>query len=260
MRAEQIERIKELLPTTLGSGEIRDQIAAEILARSVFSARMASASYLARVRDVCTELIAGNINEATARAALETCLAQMGHSPLDGGGLTNPASIRRLNLIVDTQRQMATSVARMSEQTDATVYLYPAWRLTRLETRSVPRTDWHQRWKAAGESVGWEGAHDRELVALKSSPIWAALGSGVGGFKDVLGNPFPPFAYCSGLDWVEVNRETCVKLGLIEGQRSEVEGQRVERPSLAPTKEQIADATRRYGFNPFEGLDLEGLA
>ena len=51
MKPEEIQRVKDLLPTTLGSEEIRGTIAADILRRSVFSARMASATYLAQIRD-----------------------------------------------------------------------------------------------------------------------------------------------------------------------------------------------------------------
>ena len=182
MKPEDVIRLKELLPTTLGSDEIREQLAGDILRRSIFSARMASAPYLAKIREVCTAIAAGSINAADARAQLLPILEQMGHSPQDEGGLRNPASIRRLNLILDTQTQMASSVARLSEQTEATINLFPAWELTRLETRSFPRADWMQRWTAAGNSVNWEGAVKRQMIALKSSPIWAALGNGAGGF------------------------------------------------------------------------------
>lgn len=40
MKPEDIERIKDLLPTELCSSEIRSRIAADILRRAVFSARM----------------------------------------------------------------------------------------------------------------------------------------------------------------------------------------------------------------------------
>ena len=177
---------------------------------------------------------------------------------------------------------MASSVARLSEQTDATVNLFPAWELTRLETRAFPRADWMQRWTAAGNSVNWEGAVKRQMIALKSSPIWAALGNGVGGFTDTLGNPYPPFAYSSGLDWLDVDRETCEKLGLVKGEaasrrlkgeaassplerrsgvsplerRSGVSPLVPERPSLSPSERDIADAIKRYGF-PSIGYGLE---
>ena len=249
MTAADIQRIKDLLPTSLGSDELRSSIASDILRRSVFSARMESARYLARIREVCAQVSEGSINQATARARLLEALAQMGHSPLDGGGLSNPASIRRLNLIVDTQRQMAASVSRLHCQTPAVLERWPAWELTRLVGKAVPREDWPARWRNAGESIGWEGALKDRFIALKTSPIWQALGDGAGGFRDTLGNPYPPFAYSSGMAWVAVDRETCERLGL-----SGPEPETVPSASLSPAEKDIADAASRLGFT------LEDLA
>ena len=250
MTAADIQRIKDLLPTSLGSDELRSSIASDILRRSVFSARMESAAYLARIRDVCAQISAGEINQASARELLLVELERMGHSPLDGGGLRNPASIRRLNLVVDTQAQMAASVSRLMGQDEATVRARPAWRLERTGGRRAPRQDWPARWAAAGESVGWEGAlRGSDMVALKSSPIWQALGDGAGGFRDTLGNPYPPFAYSSGMAWVAVDRETCERLGL-----SVPEPETVPSASLSPAEKDIADAASRLGFT------LEDLA
>ena len=210
---------------------------------------MESARYLARIREVCAQVSEGSINQATARARLLETLSQMGHSPLDGGGLTNPASIRRLNLIVDTQRQMAASVSRIQTQTPAVLERWPAWELTRLVGKAVPREDWPARWRNAGESIGWEGALKDRFIALKTSPIWQALGDGAGGFRDTLGNPYPPFAYSSGMAWVAVDRETCERLGL-----SVPEPETVPSASLSPAEKDIADAASRLGFT------LEDLA
>ena len=253
MTAADVIRIKELLPTSLGSDEIREQIAREILQRSIFSARMESARYLAKVRDVCAQIAAGEINQADARLKLVTLLEQMGHSPQDGGGIANPASIRRLNLVVDTQRQMAASVAVLSEQTEATVTMWPAWELTRLETRAVPRPDWDRRWAAAGLACGFKGALKDRFIALKSSPIWQELGNGAGGYRDTLGNPYPPFAFSSGMDWVEVDRDKCIALGLVR------EDDEISAPSLAsltPGERDIVEAVERYGFPQL----MEGIA
>lgn len=249
MTAADIQRIKDLLPTSLGSDELRSSIASDILRRSVFSARMESARYLARIREVCAQVSEGSINLATARARLLETLSQMGHSSLDGGGLANPASIRRLNLIVDTQRQMAASVSRLICQTPAVLERWPAWELTRLVGKAVPREDWPARWRNAGESIGWEGALKDRFIALKTSPIWQALGDGAGGFRDTLGNPYPPFAYSSGMAWVAVDRETCERLGL-----SVPEPETVPSASLSPAEKDIADAASRLGFT------LEDLA
>ena len=254
MKPADIMRLKELLPTELGSAEIREQIARDILARSIFSARMESAHYLKRLREVCTQLLAGEINQGTARADLGSLLEQMGHTA-DYGTLTNPASERRLQLILDTQTQMAASVARLQSQTPDTVYFTPAWELIRFEPRRVPRPDWRERWNAAGESVGWDGAAsfrgitgDR-MIALKSSPIWQALGNGVGGFTDTLGNPYPPFAYSSGMDWIGVDREECIQLGLIAPDDQRPDSAALSAVSLAPDGIDYQDAAARYGFS-----------
>ena len=250
MKPEEIQRVKDLLPTTLGSEEIRGTIAADILRRSVFSARMASATYLAQIRDVCARVLSGEINQATAVKELMDTLAAMGHSPQDPGGLTNPASLRRLNLIVDTQTQMAASVARIDNQTEATIALWPAWELVRFEGRARPRQDWAARWRAAGAAVNWQGAVQNRMVALKSSPIWQALGDGAGGFRDTLGNPYPPFAYSSGLDWMEVSADECKKLGLMPSSAA-----KPPRADLSPGERDILEAVERYGF-PQIGVDL----
>ena len=70
MTSADIIRIKDLLPTAMGSDELREQVARDILRRSVFSARMESARYLALVRDVCAEFAAGEINRAQAMERL----------------------------------------------------------------------------------------------------------------------------------------------------------------------------------------------
>lgn len=256
-RPEDILRVKALLPTTLGSGEIRERIAADILRRSVFSARMASAPYLAELREVLVQFASGDVNSADATLALTQSLERMGHSPQDGNAIANPASQQRLDLILKTNRQMAASVARIEAQTPDTLDDFPGWELMRFSGRLVPREDWHRRWAAAGDAVGWQGAarHTGEypewsFIALKSSPIWAALGSGAGGFRDTLGNPYPPFAYGSGLDWDDVGRERCEALGLLEPGAQIT----LERTSLAPGAAEVADMERRYGFDAGEDV------
>ena len=74
---EHLIRVKELLPTTLGSDAIREQYASDILRRSIFSARMESARYLARIRDVCADIAAGRISTGGARGELIRVLNDM---------------------------------------------------------------------------------------------------------------------------------------------------------------------------------------
>ena len=258
MKPEDIERIKDLLPTSLGNAEIREQYAREILQRSIVSSRMEIVRYLAKIREVATELSAGRINAAKAREGLLNVLSQIGYDTTDDDGkISNPVSQRRLDLILETQRQMAASVARLSLETEDTLDMYPAWELTRADAPAKPREDWPARWNAAGESVNWEGARKGiyygsgvgiGFVALKSSPIWAALGSGVGGYRDTLGNPYPPFAFGSYMDWVDVDRETAEQLGLIKSGEAVPTPLEQNQPTLSPDDAELLEAAKRVGW------------
>ena len=255
MKPADIIRLKELLPTSLGSAEYREQFAADILRRSIISARIEEARLLAKIREVSSALAAGEINASKAREGLLNVLSQIGYdTTADDGKLENPVAEKRLNLILETQRQMAASVARLSLETEDTLDMYPAWELTRADAPAMPRKDWPSRWNAAGESVGWEGARKGiyygsgvgiGFVALKSSPIWAALGSGVGGFRDTLGNPYPPFAFGSYMDWIDVDRETAERLGLLHPDET---ASAPSAPSLSPDDAELLEAAQRVGW------------
>lgn len=252
MTAEQLEIIKALLPTSLGSEELRSSIAADILRQSVFSARMENARYLAMVRAVCAQVAGGGMNLADARMRLTQTLSAMGHDTAEAHGITDPASIKRINLVVETQAETAAGAARVNSQTDGTLYAFPAWELVRYEGRRMQR-DWAARWKAAGSAVGWEGVSRDfgRMVALKDSPIWQALGNGAGGYRDTLGNPYPPFAFNSGMDWDGVRRDECVELGLIG---EDYAPGAPARASLAPSEDELSEAVQRTGIDVARGL------
>ena len=238
------------LPTHLDSAGLRERWAAEIRRRAFFSARMASMGYIRTLQRVCAAYAEGRINAADARMRLRGVLDALGLS--DGsGGLTDHGSDRRLGLILDTQRQMAATVARLELQTPEVLAQWPAWRLTRFVGRRVPRDDWPRRWRAAGEAVGWQGASRTRMVALKASPIWKALGDGVGGFKDTLGNPYPPFAYGSGMDWEDVGAEEAQRLGLPTASAAP------QKASLDPADREILEAMRKTGLRAEDFLPPE---
>lgn len=258
MDAAEIMRLKELLPTSLGSEEVRERIARDILRRSVFSARMEWARYLAEIRDVAAEMLAGKIERGEGERRLLRVLAALGHPSEGAEALSDPASERRIKLVLDTQCQMAKSVAQLSQQTETVVERYPGWELCRVGERRLPRKDWLSRWNSAGESVGWEGAVDHPIygdvdaygfLALKSSPIWEALGAGAGGFRDTLGNPFPPFCYGSGMDWLDADRETCERCGLDINSPTQNSPTHNSPPSLSPAEAEILEAAKSVGFD-----------
>lgn len=247
---------KAILPTHLSSEEIRESWAAEIRRRSIFSARTAEADYLRRLREICAEVAEGRMDNATARKYLRAKLDETGYDPDAAGdeGIRNMASRRRLDLILDTQRKMAHSAALVAAETPESLDQFPAWRLERYGSRRIPRQDWAARWKAAGDACVWEGASKSQMAALKASPIWQALGDGAGGYRDTLGNPYPPFAYGSGMDWTPINREDAAALGLYG------DGKAPPKPTLTPGRKEIADTIERLGpeFKKRLMAELEG--
>jgi hypothetical protein len=105
---------------------------------------------------------------------------------------------------------------------------WPALELFRAEDRLRPRGDpsykgdasigWGDRWQEAARASGDDDAlacyqKFGRMVALKDSPIWDELGNE---WEDSLGNPFPPFAFGSGMDVEQIGREEAIALGLMD--------------------------------------------
>lgn len=239
--AAQIILDKALLPTHLDTQGIREQIAAEIRKRSLFSATTVQADYLAKMQRVLADVASGKINAATARQQLQQFLDATGYVPTDPAAIKDLSSNLRLDLIIKTQQDMAGNVARIQRETQEDRDQFPAWELVSFGFRRVPRTDWPQRWRDAGNACGWEGAVKSSFVARKDSPIWAALGSGAGGYRDAIGNPYPPFAFGSSMAWLPVDAARAQQLGLTTG------GVQLADVTLSPGKQEIADALKRLG-------------
>lgn len=170
------------------------------------------------------ETVTTGYNPATAREALRRELRSLGYEPAEGteGTIKDLSSDARINLVVKTNTELAQGAGKFVQgniSQDA-VDLAPAWELVRYEDRKMPR-DWEQRWRLAAQV-----AHDPQanaclelhgrMCALKSSGIWEQLGEGAGGYTDTLDNPYPPFAFNSGM-WVDdVFREDAEALGLLD--------------------------------------------
>ena len=220
----EIIGLKTPTPTALDTAGIRARWSQRLREQALFSARMTLQGYLDRVQAVLMQVADGTLDASAARLALTDTLAQLGYAPEPGteGTLKDARTLARLNLVLDTNQKTAASLARLAESEDPQVAaLFPAWELLSTGYRKHHRTDWPQRWKAAGERVAWRGAHRTKMVALKNSPIWQALGDGAGGFRDTLGNPYPPFAFGSSYAWVHVDRLEARELGLIDGANGE---------------------------------------
>jgi len=234
---------RELLPTSLSSAEIRTQVAKELRQRALFSARCTQVHFLADLANVLDAYLAGKINLADARLRLIGSLRSLGYDPATGfaghagkvppalrGTLRDLSSAKRLNLILDTQKELVYSAAQEKKGLQGVeLERYPAWELVRTARRDVPRgyrktaaglipvagDSWPERWTFCGGTL-YEG--DR-MIALKTDTIWELLGSSAN-FSDALDVSRPPFAFNSGYNWIPVRYDECDELGIdYSGQR-----------------------------------------
>lgn len=229
-----IARERGILPTTLSSAELRE-LGGALKRRAVFSAKLAVADQLQLLDDLTTKIAGGLTEEghvAGAGAGSETdrmiSIAEAKAQLLENlppalrfggdGSVRDFASDARLQLQVETNVLDTLGHARWQAQQDpVSLDVNPALELVRMVDAVAPR-DWQERWAAARAASSEEGATDGgdRMVALKNHPIWQALGDGAGGYTDTLGNPWPPFAFNSGMNVVDVSREDAIALGLLD--------------------------------------------
>jgi hypothetical protein len=189
-------------------------------------------------------------------------VTDMGLGPTGPQTIEDIRSAPRLGLIFDMAEQSAYGYAQRKIGLDEDVLnIFPAQRLVRIQSREVPRgykrrggglvadpdNAWPERWRRAGESVGWEGALPGEdMVALKTSPIWTAL--------NAFGTPWPPFDFNSGMGLKDVRRDEAEALGLVDqgrritGQAADERFNRDLEASVSGLDERkIADIRETFG-------------
>lgn len=249
--AFKLAKERGILPTWMGTAELRE-LGKALKERAVFSARTTHADYLQALRTAINKLIEGGYGgtQAELRAGLKEVLAQLGYDPVTGfpgdqdlgippaepGSLRDLSSDRRINLILDTQTQLLAGKGQQQRGLEpAALDLFPCYELVRGGAVRVPR-EWLKRWKLAADEIDWEGV-SREafaalrMVALKTSGIWAAIGSSAL-FDDALDVDHSPFAFGSMM--VRVERED--QWGDMGAQQG-VKSQRAEAAKLpAPVK------------------------
>jgi hypothetical protein len=228
------------LPTTLDTAGLRE-IAADVRARSVFSARMSNLTVVDALKKMVDELAAGEINLATARVTILEALREVGYTPEGGfpqaslaatpgqadiptavaGSLQDLSSRRRMDFMLRTQLALVRGRGQQVRgMAAARMKQFPAYELIRSRSVTAPRMwggrhegtppvrgggiDPRPRWIIAGGQPTADG----RLIALKGDPIWGELGSS-GNFDDALDVDYPPFAFNSGMRWREVSRGEC---------------------------------------------------
>jgi hypothetical protein len=212
-------RRKGLLPTRLNSRQL-SALSSQLKRRATFSAKMDRLGVLDVLQKNLEKITEGGTDEFGRIRSIPEAKAQLKEAMQRAGILPAPAgtsqvqdfySDSRRQLMVETNVLDTLNFGRWKATQDPIALdINPAWELVRMiEPRGQPR-DWEQRWQDAGGEI-----IDGRMVALKNDPIWQALGDGIGGYEDTLGNPWPPFAFNSGMNVIDVTREDAVALGLL---------------------------------------------
>lgn len=180
------------------------------------------------LRKIVQEMLAGKLDSATARLNLQNAIIAAGYHP--GTALVeedSPADLLcgdRRDLILDTNVAVAHGYCQFTGHQDPDVIdALPALEFYRRGARRVQR-DWLVRWNDAGGTL-----YDGRMIAKKDDDVWQNLGDGAGGYKDTLGNPFPPFAVGSGMRTRNVDWKDALALGVIQ------KGDTIKARHVSPT-------------------------
>ena len=252
-------RHKQLLPSQARTAEWdaasdRDPAtAAWVKERAFFMAGVARAGRLQEFRNAAAAVAQGTMSAQEARRHVRRELEAAGYKPDAGLGDTikDLKSDARLRVSIDTNVALARGWAQ--HRTSMANTARPAQELYRAGQSLNPR-NWAARWQDAAEAVGWEGvAKGGQMVALKTSPIWAALSR--------FGNPYPPFDFNSKMRVRSVSLDRCRQLGLLpddEAAERQAAEQRAMLPSLnenvAVQMKELSTELRTQAENLFQGI------
>jgi len=259
--AFRIAEARSLLPTTLGSADLQN-LGDGLWKQAFFSARTQNAEYLSALKGLVERYIQGGYKNDLGQLRVEAraLLKQLGYDPATGfpedfghvpeaeaGSLQDLSSEKRLNLIFETQSQLARGLTQQT-QGMARIQEFPAWELGRMFFRKVPRGSELSKsmgWEARFLKAGGKLLDGERMIGLKNDPVWQNLGSREL-FPDALSVSHPPFAFNSGMGWrLELDRAQCVKLGLLtEDQRITDKGEVKSESAFPPVPKKLDDATR----------------
>lgn len=227
------------------SSEEWSRIPLALRERAFFSAQVEEVRWLQDTRDMLTDFLrshresvktpSGNVTEALrigskadfVQYAREQAIA-LGVGPVDPhdkGGLKDPQSQKRLELIFDVQTQAAFSYGDWKASMDPVVLdEFPAWRFIREAEVKKPRA---------------VHAMNEGVVRLKTDiGFWMTMNDpSFGGF----GVPWGPWGFHSGMGVEDVDREEAERLGLLQPGE-------VVQPAEQPFNEKLKASTR--GLDP----------
>ena len=218
--AELILR-KALVGSNLDSRQW-NSIQAGLRDRAFFSSQVASMRVLHAAREMVAERAGGNLSASDFRREMRRVLAADGYDAGDRRGtIKDLMTTARLDLIQKTNVEQARGYIHHLEATAPGAFAaFPAQELVRVRQRRQPR-DWAQRWKDHGGKF-YEG----RMIALVDDPIWTAISD--------FGNPFPPYAFGSGMGVRAVKKSEAVRLGVISADEVKAKVEKLRERRNAP--------------------------
>lgn len=200
---------RRAVPSKMSSADW-ERIEPAIREKCFFSARVNNAELLGKMRELIGEAVdSAKRNPQKALLSRDKFISEMkdylrgkGYA-MGGTSLTDITSRRRLGLIYQMNIDEAREYGRYVRGQDSDLLnAYPAWEFLRVEERRVPRSNWRERWRAAGGKL-----YGGRMVALKSDSVWTNLSR--------FGRPYPPFDFGSGMGVLDIDRSEAVNLGLL---------------------------------------------
>ncbi len=231
---------KIIMPTNLDTAGLR-QLDAGMRRGALYSAKTEMTRHLENIKGVVqgvlnpqvieradritadnpTGKVEVGLDPASAKLKLLQGLREQGYipNPDEAGTLKDLSSDARLGLVVKTNVELAQGFGHFIRANDPDVLdAFPAQELIRFTPHAKQR-DWPGRWRTAAAASGDTDAirilnETGRMIARTDSPIWDSLGSS-DLFPDGLDNPYPPFAFNSGMGVAAVDFDTAEKLGLV---------------------------------------------
>lgn len=262
-------RGRRRLPTALGHADLQ-RLGPALRRRALILARVTEVEILDKVDRSLKRLVSGvstgagdYTNPTKIRAELKELISGLDYQPEPDrvGTISDLRTDARLNLIIDTERKMASGRGQYIQANDPdSLAIFPCQELVRVESREVPRgyerrkgaivarepDYWPKRWQAAGGEI-FEG----RMIARIDDPVWTKLSR--------FGLPHPPFDFNSGMGTRLVKRSEALRLGVIE--KGEVVAPSVEsdfaevQAMPAPdVGSQFLSALEQIGFSVRDGL------
>lgn len=201
---------KETVPSEMLTAEWA-RVPQWIRERQFYMAGVTKAAILEDFREAAGLIVEGKSNIPQATRELQALLDAQGYQPKPGeeGTIKDLRSARRIAITLATNVKLLQGWAKKERGLrDGTLRAFPAWELVRLEDRAVPR-EWHKIWEDAGGTLTADG----RMIALKTDPIWKAIGTA---FEDSIGVDYPPFMWGSGMGWRAISRKEAKALGLLD--------------------------------------------